>query len=82
MITLTERTDDVVTLRTPGAGIVHFRAPRALCGELEVFEAGESIADVGGIALVAPARGFVVRTLVHADALVDSEIPLVIFRTA
>jgi hypothetical protein len=82
MITLTERTDSVVTLRAPGAGIVRFHAPRALCGELEVFEAGEMIADVGGIAVVAIERGFVVRTLTGDETLVVGEMPLVIFRTA
>jgi hypothetical protein len=82
MITLTERTDGLVTLRAPGAGIVRFHAPRALCGELEVFEAGETIADVGGIALAATARGFVVRALAGEGSLVDDNMPLVIFRTA
>jgi hypothetical protein len=81
MITLTERTDGLITLRAPGTGVVHFHAPRALCGELEVFEAGEAIADVGGSALVAPALGFVVRTLIGDGMFVDNEMPLVIFRT-
>ena len=41
MITLTERATGPVTLRAPVRGIVRFHAPPALCGELEMFEAGE-----------------------------------------
>jgi hypothetical protein len=82
MITLTERSDGLAMLHAPCAGIVRFHAPRTLCGELEVFEAGETIADVGGIALVASARGFVARALAGDRTLVDDTTPLVIFRTA
>ena len=82
MITLAERTDGLLTLRAPATGVVRFHAPRALCGELEVFEAGQAIADVDGIALVATAHGFVVQTLAADGTLVDNEMPLVIFRTA
>jgi len=82
MITLTERTDGLVTLRAPGTGIVRFHSPRALCGELEVFEAGEAIGDVDGIDVVASARGFVVRTFAGHGTLVGNETPLVLFRTA
>jgi hypothetical protein len=82
MITLTERTDGLVTLRAPGAGMVRFHAPRALCGELEVFEAGEAIAEIEQTLVLAPARGFVVRTLTGDGALVDADLPLVLFRTA
>jgi hypothetical protein len=82
MITLTERTDGLLTLRAPGSGVVHFHAPRALCGELEVFEAGEAIADVGGITVLASVRGFVVRTLAREETVVGAEMPLVLFRTA
>jgi hypothetical protein len=82
MITLTERTDGLLTLRAPGAGVVHFHAPHALCGELEVFEAGEAIADVGGIAVLASARGFVVQRLAGDGTVVGAEMALVLYRTA
>jgi hypothetical protein len=82
MITLTERTGGLLTLRAPATGVVRFHAPRALCGELEVFEAGQAIADVGDITIVASAHGFVVRMLARDGALVADDMPLVIFRTA
>jgi hypothetical protein len=82
MITVTQRTDGLVTLRAPCAGMVRFHPPGALCGDLEVFEAGETIADVGGIVVVASARGFVVRTLAVEGTIVQNDMPLVIFRTA
>lgn len=82
MITLTERADGLVTMRAPGAGILRFHAPRALCGELEIFAAGDAIADVEGIEVVASTRGFVVRTLAGEGTFVEDEMPLLIFRTA
>jgi len=43
MITLTERSAGPMTLRAPVGGTVRFRAPAALCGELEIFEPGDTV---------------------------------------
>ena len=51
-----------------------------LCGELEVFEAGETIADVDGSARIeAPTRGFVVRSHVADGALTRAGAPVATF---
>jgi hypothetical protein len=82
MITLTERGTGPITLRAPVDGTVLFHAPPALCGELEVFEAGDVIADVGHVEVRAPARGFVERRLAAEGTPVAQAMPLVDFRTA
>lgn len=82
MITLAERATGPITLRAPVDGTVLFHAPSALCGELEVFEAGDVVADVGHAEVCAPARGFVVRRLVTEGTPVEQAMPLVDFRTA
>jgi hypothetical protein len=82
MITLTERSSEPVTLRAPVAGVVRFHAPRALCGELEVFDGGETIADVGTTEIVAPSRGYIVRRLVPEGIRVDDALPLIVFGAA
>jgi predicted deacylase len=82
MITLTERATGPITLRAPAGGRVLFHAPPALCGELEVFEAGDVVANVGDTEVCAPARGFVVRRLVAEGTPVVQAMPLVDFRTA
>ena len=82
MITLAERSAGPVTLCAPAGGIVRFRAPSALCGELEVFEAGEVVAGVGLIEVCAPARGFVVRRLAADGTSVELAAPIIVFGTA
>lgn len=82
MITLTERATGPITLRAPVGGTVLFHAPPALCGELEVFAAGDVVADVGHVEVCAPARGFVVRHLAAEGTTVEQAMPLVDFRTA
>ena len=82
MISLAERATGPITLRAPVGGTVLFHAPSALCGELEVFEAGAIIADVGHVEVCAPARGFVVRHLAAEGTPVEQAMPLVLFRRA
>ena len=82
MITLTERAAGPVTLRAPERGTVRFHAPPAPCGELEVFDAGDVIAEVGRLEVCAPERGFVVRRLTADRTPVEQGMPLVVFRTA
>ena len=82
MITLTERATGPITLRAPVRGTVLFHAPPALCGELEVFEPGDVVADVRHVEVCAPARGFVERRLAADGTPVEEEMPLVVFRTA
>ena len=69
-----------VILAAPIAGRVRLHPPKMLCGELEVFEAGETIADVDGSARIeAPARGFVVRSHVVDGALTRAGAPVATF---
>lgn len=82
MITLTERAAGPITLRAPVGGTLRFHAPPALCGELEVFEAGDVVADIARVEVCAPARGFVVRRLAAEGAPVEEAMPLAVFRTA
>jgi len=82
MISLAERATGPITLRAPVGGTVLFHAPSALCGELEVFEAGAVVADVGHVEVCAPARGFVVRHLAAEGTPVEQAMPLVLFRRA
>jgi hypothetical protein len=79
----TEHRAGTVILAAPIAGRVRLRPPRMLCGELEVFEGGETIADVDGSAHIeAPARGFVVRAHVIDGALVEEGTPIATFSLA
>lgn len=82
MITLTERATGPMMLRAPVRGTVLFHAPPELCGELEVFEAGDVVADVDRVEVCAPARGFVVRRHTAQGTPVEHDMPLVDFRTA
>jgi len=82
MITLTERSAGPITLRAPVGGTVRFRAPAALCGELEMFEAGDAVADVEHVEVCAPARGFILRSLAADGTLVERSMPLVVFKIA
>ena len=80
MSVTTERRSGTVILAARVAGRVRLHPPRTLCGELEVFEGGETIADVDGAALIdAPARGFVVRTHVIDGARVEDGTPIATF---
>jgi len=55
---------EVVSLTAPCDGVMRLHAPRALCGELEVFEPGEPVISVGDRLVHAPAAGFIARALV------------------
>lgn len=52
-----------VVLCAPCAGRLRFVPPRALCGELEVYDAGQILATIDAGVIAAPASGFVVRVL-------------------
>jgi len=82
MITLTEHSVGPITLRAPVDGNVRFHAPAALCGELEMFEAGDAVADVEHVEVSAPARGFILRSLAAEETLVEQAMPLVVFKVA
>lgn len=71
-----------ITLSAPAAGRVELHAPRALCGELEVFERGEVVAAVGGAPVEAPEHGFLLRALALDGARVDVGEPVVTYRVA
>ena len=80
MNVVTARAIGTVTLTAPIAGRVVLGAPRALCGELEVFERGEVVASVDGGPVEAPERGFVLRALVGEGARVLAGDPIVEYR--
>ena len=81
MRTLLAPTRGVLT--APAAGRVRLIPPRALAGELEVYAAGDTFAEVatasGSIRFAAPALGFVRRWLVAGGAAVEPGTPLVEF---
>ena len=80
MSVATERRAGTAILAAPIAGRVRLHPPKTLCGELEVFEGGETFADIDGSALIeAPARGFVVRAHVIDGALVAEGTPIATF---
>jgi hypothetical protein len=80
MSVATERRAGTVILAAPIAGRVRLHPPKTLCGELEVFEGGETIADVDGSARIeAPVRGFVVRAHVADGARVAAGAPVATF---
>lgn len=66
-------------LTAPVAGRVRLHPPRTLCGELEVFDATEPIADIDGTPIEAPASGFVVGSLVADGAIVEAGAPVATF---
>lgn len=84
MRTATEVRLGRVLLTAPVAGRVRLYPPRTLCGELEVYQARETIATVTNEdrmeRVEAPAGGFVRRLYVTDDAVVESDAPLVSFR--
>ena len=82
MITVTERSAGPITLRAPVGGTVRLHAPTALCGELEMFEPGDAVADVEHVEVCAPARGFILRSLAADGTLVEQAMPLVVFKIA
>ena len=82
MKTLLAAREETVVLTAPRGGVVSLRAPAALCGELEVFEAGEAVACVGDEVVAAPGRGFVARAFVVDGALVRDGDPVVELRFA
>lgn len=71
-----------ITLRAPREGTVRFLAPRQLCGELEVFDAGEGVCAVADVCVRAPRLAFVVGHLVTDGDAVDEGQPLVELRFA
>ncbi|MGZ4120070.1 MAG: hypothetical protein ACXVQY_10325 [Actinomycetota bacterium] len=82
MKVLTRRHGDAVTLVAPGTGRVRFHAPETLCGELEIFDAHEIVADIDGVLVVAPGHGFVVRQLVPDYSLAAAGTGICEFRIA
>ena len=64
MTTVVEQLRGTPALRAPASGVLRWMAPRALCGELELFEAGDAVAMIGDAPVFAPERGFIVRRLV------------------
>lgn len=72
-----------LVLAAPVAGRVRLYPPRVLCGELEIFEAHETIATVSYEGrtdrIEAPVRGFLLRAYVIDDAVVGAGSPLVAF---
>ena len=82
MKTLVEQQRGTLRLRAPSSGAVHWCAPRVLCGELEIYESGELIADVGGIPVVAPGRGFIVRAAVPEGCSVEIDREIAMFGIA
>jgi hypothetical protein len=82
MKTATDLRTGPLVLAAPTAGRVRLYPPRVLCGELEIFEAHETIATVSSDGLTerieAPVRGFLLRTYVIDDAVVGAGSPLVV----
>lgn len=85
MSLLTAEASGTITLRSPSTGRLRFHPPRMLCGELEVFEEGETIASIefGSVTpICAPARGFVLRTFAGDGDHVVESMELLLFRRA
>ena len=83
MKTMNDLRSRLVALEAPIAGRVRLHPPRTLSGELEIFEALETIATVTNEdrtePVVAPMRGFLLRAYVVDDAVVAAGVPLVDF---
>lgn len=77
---LTQSRSDSVFMTAPCVGRVRFHAPSMLTGELEVYDSNETLADVEGERIAAPAHGFVVRRLVRDDATVEAGFAILEFR--
>ena len=82
MTTLVEQQRGALRLRAPSSGAVHWCAPRTLCGELEIYESGEPIAEIDGIPMVAPGRGFIVRAAVPEGCSVEVDREIATFGIA
>lgn len=85
MTVLTTEASGTITLCAPSPGRVRFHPPRMLCGELEVFEAGETIASIEFESVThirAPIRGFVLRAFAGDGDQVEESTALLLFRTA
>lgn len=82
MRTLAERIEGTMVLRAPCSGVVRIHPPRALCGELEVYEEHEPVASMGDTTLASPAHGFLVRLLVTDDAWVEKDSAVAEFRVS
>lgn len=85
MSVLTAEVSGTIALCAPSTGRVWFHPPRMLCGELEVYEAGESVASIesGSVTPIrAPARGFVLRTFATDGDHIEESMDLLLFRTA
>lgn len=79
---LAVRASGTVTLSAPASGRIRLVPPRALCGELEVFERGEVVATVGAAPVEAPEHGFVLRALALDGDHVMEGAPVVSYRIA
>ncbi len=83
MKTATDLRAGPLVLAAPIAGRVRLYPPRVLCGELEIFEAHETIATVSDEdrteRVEVPVRGFLLRAYVIDDAIVAAGSPLVDF---
>jgi hypothetical protein len=79
---LVEQPVGTVVLRAPAMGVVRWTPPAQLCGELDVFDVGDSIVRVGDEIVEAPARGFVLRELASDGAHVQLDEEIAEFRIA
>jgi hypothetical protein len=83
MTTTTDIRTGPVILTASIAGRVRLHPPRALCGELEIFQAHETIATVTNEhrteRIEAPADGFLLHVYARDDADVEPDSPLVVF---
>jgi hypothetical protein len=79
---LVEQRDGTCALRAPANGTLRWLAPSVLCGELEIYERGEAVAEVGGALVTAPERGFIVRVLVPDGCSVEIDREIVLFGIA
>lgn len=64
------------TIVAPAAGRLRLHPPAALCGELEVFDAGDVLASIDAVVVATPASGFVLRALVADGAVLEEGTPI------
>lgn len=84
MSVLIAEASGTITLCAPATGRVRFHPPAMLCGELEVFEAGEPIVSIEHSSVTpvrAPIRGFVLRVFAGDGDHVEESMALLLFRT-
>jgi hypothetical protein len=80
MTTRTIERARTVLITAPADGQVLRIPPRALCGELEVYDAHDEIARVGHRPISAPGHGFVSRVLARDGVFVSGGAPILEFR--